>query len=379
MQTPAGRPRGKAPFGRCPSSRAREEGGGQVLAPLRAPPPARAGGAAGGAEGAQVGPRPRPPAPPATRGRPTRLPLAPLLSVTSYVITRADPHASNARSRARPPAAGPAAGAPQPTAPRTKRPGARLPGGGRAVAATRPVPSSEKALLWPVPARKPRASPTASASSNTFHGLLPAREPAAPVAGPRPRPGGSPPERRKFLGAPPPPAPRPVPPRPPPRRAARPPAPMSGWATCDPREPGRLLPPARLARSRGLPPTQRKTATSETSPGRAGQKSRRVPAHRPYLALQRPRSGRAARGAWCVSERARGAVGEGARAGGGGAGRRGCEPRGAGAGPGRPGGRAGGREERSGRRVPGERGGGGGVAAGLFTLCCPARGTARTA
>ncbi|XP_036192531.1 translation initiation factor IF-2-like [Myotis myotis] len=59
--------------------------------------------------------------------------------------------------------------------------------------------------------------------------------------------GRKPSERRKFLG------PSLRPPRARSRRAARRPAPMSGWATCDPREPGRPLLPARLARSRGLP------------------------------------------------------------------------------------------------------------------------------
>lgn len=76
--------------------------------------------------------------------------------------------------------------------------------------------------------------------------------PSSPGAG---RPGGGaaaaagrkPSERRKFLG------PSLRPPRARSRRAARRPAPMSGWATCDPREPGRPLLPAGLARSRGLP------------------------------------------------------------------------------------------------------------------------------
>ncbi|XP_019300606.2 translation initiation factor IF-2-like [Panthera pardus] len=35
-----------------------------------------------------------------------------------------------------------------------------------------------------------------------------------------------------------------------------------------------------------------------------GGEAARVPVHRPYLALGRPRSGRAARGAWCASARA---------------------------------------------------------------------------
>lgn len=197
-----------------------------------------------------MGPRPAASAPPATRGRPTllaaALPLAPFLSVTSYIRTRADQNGSNARCRARPPA-GPDAGAPSPRPPH-EAPGSAASRRGKSRSGGAAGPSSEKALLlWPVPIRKPRASPTASASSNTFHGLPPAREPTAPLAGPRPRLEGSPPRGESSSG------PSRRPPRARSRRAARRPAPMSGWATCDPRAPGRPLLPAGLARSRGLP------------------------------------------------------------------------------------------------------------------------------
>lgn len=181
-----------------------------------------------GAEGAQVGPRPAvPPAPPchsqkADAPSPTRLPLAPFLSVTAYIITRANQNGSDARCP------GPSPGqdwmlAPRAHGPQTRRPGAWL-RAGKGPSVESPRPSPGKALLWPVPVWKPRASQTASASSNTFHGLSPAREPAASAAGPRPGLEGAPLGRRKFLGALPAPAPprlRPLSAPRPPRRAAR--------------------------------------------------------------------------------------------------------------------------------------------------------------
>lgn len=98
------------------------------------------------------------------------------------------------------------------------------------------------------------------------------------------RAGRSPSGEEKVPRGPPSSVPRPAPPRRPPlparrppSRAARQPAPMSGWATCDPRAPGRPLPPTRLARRRGPPLARRKTATPETSPGRAGWGSRPGP------------------------------------------------------------------------------------------------------
>ncbi|XP_078290221.1 uncharacterized protein LOC144613133 [Panthera onca] len=194
--------------------------------------------------------------------------------------------------------------APRARGPRTRRPGARLwGGGGRARAPPRLVPP-----------RRRRRSCRSPSGSRERHKLP--REPAAPEAGPRPGLEGAPPGRRKFLGALPSPAPRPAPPRlqplsarRPPRRAARQPAPMSAWATCDPRAPGGPLPPAGLARRRGPPPplpppAQRKAATPETSPGRAGRGSRPGPRASP-LPCSREATIRAGRAGRVVRERAR--------------------------------------------------------------------------
>lgn len=129
-----------------------------------------------------------------------------------------------------------------------------------------------------------------------------------------------------------------------PRRAARPAAPPARPHQC---QVGQLVTPGdRAVSSRppaspeagGLSRPSGKQRRQKLPRAARGREAARGPAHRPYLALERPRSGRAARGAWCASARARGAVGEGARAGGGGAGRRGAS--GAGRGPG-PAGRAG--------------------------------------
>lgn len=158
--------------------------GGHVRLPLRIPPPPqprkRPGCARRGRGGRTGGSPPSPASRPSRPSRqadapsPTRLPRAPFLSVTSYIITRANQNGSDARCRGLSPRRDQML-APQPTAPRTRRRGARLPGvGGKGPSADSARPSSEKALPWPVPVRKPRASPTASASSNTFHGLAPA-------------------------------------------------------------------------------------------------------------------------------------------------------------------------------------------------------------
>ncbi|CAI9177866.1 unnamed protein product [Rangifer tarandus platyrhynchus] len=321
VSTQARRREGNCTFRPLPEcSRGREGSAEHVRPPGRRPPSSprprwRAGSTRRGRGGRTGGSPPaRPPAPPrhsrkADAPSPTRRPLAPFLSVTSYIITRANQNGSDARCR------GPAPGchwmlAPRAPGPRTRRQSARLRGKGQSAASARP--SSEKALPLPVPVRKPRASQTASASSNTFHGLPPAGEPAAGAAGPRPGLAGAPPGRRKFLRALPSPALRPAPPRlqplsarRPPRRAARRPAPMAGWATYDPRAPGGPLPPVPAPSRSGASPQpggiQRRQKLPRAAPGGGAA---RVPAHRPYLALGRPRAGRAARGAWCASARA---------------------------------------------------------------------------
>nr|XP_012421554.1 PREDICTED: basic proline-rich protein-like [Odobenus rosmarus divergens] len=134
-------------------SRGREGSSGHVRPPSPTPrasspapgSPRVPAAPAGGAEGAQVGPRPAlPPAPPrhstkADAPSPTRLPLAPSLSVTSYIITRANQNGSDARCRGPSPSPGWML-APKARGPRTRHPGARLRGGGRARAPPRLVP-----------------------------------------------------------------------------------------------------------------------------------------------------------------------------------------------------------------------------------------------
>lgn len=169
MQTQARRPRGKAPFGRCPSSRVPEESGGQVPAPTRAPPPARArgrGGRTGGSPPGGLPPRPpaRPPRAAGRRSSPTRLPLAPLLSVTSYITTRADQNGSNARGRARPPA-GPGARGPRPRGPPREAP--------RSAASRRGEGPERRTRLVPPRRRRCRGrSPSGSRERHQLRQLL---------------------------------------------------------------------------------------------------------------------------------------------------------------------------------------------------------------
>lgn len=150
------------------------------------------------------------------------------------------------------------------------------------------------ARSWPVPFRKPRASPTASASSNTMPCLSPAREPPAAGPGPRAALASAPRGRRKFPGTLPSPAPAQ------PRRQH----PCPGVGNLGPLGCARPLLPSELARHpRGSRPgPSGRSATLKKLP-KAG-KPPGVPEHRSYLALRRPRSGRAARGAWCTSARA---------------------------------------------------------------------------
>lgn len=108
------------------------------------------------------------------------LPIAPLLSVASYIIAPADPNGSGARAAG---AARQRCSLPEPEGLPTQLPGE----GGKGP--ERPPRASPRkgARSWPVPFRKPRASPTASASSNTVPCLSPAREPPPRGRGRGPR------------------------------------------------------------------------------------------------------------------------------------------------------------------------------------------------
>lgn len=86
-------------------------------------------------------------------------PLAPLLSVASYIIARADPNGSGARAAG---AAGQRSSSPEPQGLPTQLPR----DGGKARPPAPRVPSRRRSVVVG-PFRKPQASPTASASSNT--------------------------------------------------------------------------------------------------------------------------------------------------------------------------------------------------------------------
>lgn len=375
----------------------REGSSGHVRPSPRAPgPPApstRASGARRGRGGRTGGSRPALPlAPPrhptkADALSPTRLPLAPSLSVTSYIITRANQNGSDARCRGQSPGPGWML-APKARGPRTSRRGARLRGGGRARAPPRLVPPRRRRCSCRSPSGSRERHKLRQLLQTHFmvslqpgSRLLPRRargrgwkEPlwgGESSSGPSPRPHRARPRRASS------PSPRDA------RPAAQPASPRQcqRGQLVTPRAPGGPLPPARLARRRGpspsaptLGPAESGDARNFPGPRRAGE-----PPGSPRIALtllsggHDPGGPRGARGA---RARARGAVGEGARAGGGGAGQRGCERRGRG-GPAR---RAGARraEPAAAAGAGRARRGGGGVAVGLFTHCCPARGTART-
>lgn len=146
------------PLPQC--SGVQEGSGGHVRLPLRTPrplhPSKRPGRARRGRGGRTGGSPPSPASCPSRHSRqadacsPTRLPLAPFLSVTSYIITRANQNGSDARCRGLSPSRDQML-APPAHGPRTRRRGARLPGGGKGPSADSARPYSEKALLWPVP------------------------------------------------------------------------------------------------------------------------------------------------------------------------------------------------------------------------------------
>lgn len=214
------------------------------------------------------------------------LPIAPLLSVASYIIAPADPNGSGARAAG---AARQRCSLPEPEGLPTQ-----LPGEGRKAPSARPARPLAKAL-------DRGRSPSGSRERHQLRQLLqtpcPAlSSPGAAAVGPGPRAAlaSAPRGRRKFPGT------LPSPARP--SRAAS--TGSLAWATWDPRL--RATPAvgrASTAASAGISPrAQRKIgSTIKTSPNREAS---RVPEHRSYLALGRPRSGRAARGAWCTSARA---------------------------------------------------------------------------
>nr|XP_054516060.1 translation initiation factor IF-2-like [Pan troglodytes] len=210
-------------------------------------------------------------------------------------------------------AAGSRCSRPEPAAPKLGA-GARGCRRGKGPSADSGRPSSAEAPLLPVPIRKPRASQTASASSNTFHGLPPAREPLLPrrgrgqdwkaplwgresSSGPSPCPPGARPRRASS----------PFP------RAASPAAPPTGPHRGQVRQlvtPGRQAAPSRppgSPGSRGLPPGPAENSHARNFPGprRAGK-----PPGSPRIALtllsrgHDPGGPRGARGA---RARARGA------------------------------------------------------------------------
>nr|XP_054359304.1 translation initiation factor IF-2-like [Pongo pygmaeus] len=207
-------------------------------------------------------------------------------------------------------AAGSRCSRPEPASPKLGA-GARGCRRGKGPSADSGRPSSAEAPLLPVPIRKPRASQTASASSNTFHGLPPAREPLLPRRG-RGQDWKAPLWGRESSSGP-----SPCPPAARPRRAsspfpraASPAAPPTGPHRGQVRQlvtPGRQAAPSRplgSPGSRGLPPAPRKTATPETSLGRVGRGSRLDPRASP-LPCSREATIRAGRAGRVVRERAR--------------------------------------------------------------------------
>lgn len=303
-------------------------------------PPARGQHPQGARRAHRWVPAARPPAPPrhsrkAGAPSPTRRPLAPFLSVTSYIITRANRNGSGARGR------GPVPGrrwvpAPRAPGPRARRRSARLRGEGQSAASARP--SSQKALPLPGPRQEAASVTNCVSFFKHVSRAPPAGEP--PLGQPGRGPGWlEPPRGGESCSGP----GRAAPPGP--RRAARPDGRLGnlgppGRAAAPP--PGRPGPPA-LGRLRPRP-AGRGDAGNFPGPRRAGRPpgSRRI-ALTSLSGGHEPGGPRGARGA---RARARGEAAEGARAGGGGAG-----PQGAG-------GAAGGRP--AGGRAESRAGGGGG-------------------
>lgn len=209
-------------------------------------------------------------------------PLAPLLSVASYIIARADPNGSGARAAG---AAGQRCSSPEPEGLPTQlprdgkkgptRPLAKALGCGRSPSGSRERHQLRQLLQTPCPVSlqprsRHRGARAASRAGRRVSGedKVPGDPPVARSAQPRhphPCPGVG------NLGPP----------------AAR-----------DPSSP--LI--SQGSRGESSPGPSGRTAALESSQSREATPG--VPEHRSYLALGRPRSGRAARGAWCTSARA---------------------------------------------------------------------------
>ncbi|XP_042095013.1 collagen alpha-1(I) chain-like [Ovis aries] len=290
--------KGHTPGARNVSTRARRRGGNGTFRPLpecprgrqgsaehvrprgRRPPssprspPARGQHPQGARRAHRWVPAARPPAPPrhsrkAGAPSPTRRPLAPFLSVTSYIITRANRNGSGARGR------GPVPGrrwvpAPRAPGPRARRRSARLRGEGQSAASARP--SSQKALPLPGPRQEAASVTNCVSFFKHVSRAPPAGEP--PLGQPGRGPGWlEPPRGGESCSGP----GRAAPPGP--RRAARPDGRLGnlgppGRAAAPP--PGRPGPPA-LGRLRPRP-AGRGDAGNFPGPRRAGRPpgSRRI-------------------------------------------------------------------------------------------------------
>ncbi|XP_072828503.1 uncharacterized protein [Vicugna pacos] len=265
-----------ARFGRCPRvPRARRGAASTSVHPAAATPPLASwprtarGRHPQGARRVHrwVPARPGLPPLPAPRGRPTRRPLAPFLSVTSYIITRANQNGSDARCR------GPAPGrhwmlASQAPGPPTRRRDARLRAG---EGPERRLGSSllgEGAAAAAAGPRQEAASVTNCVSFFEHVSWAPSSQGAGcSRGGAAARAGGSPSREEKVPPGPPLVRAAPGPAAPPaPLRAT--PARMAGWATCDPRAPGGPLLPADGG---CLPLMERKAAQMSICPFGDGQ------------------------------------------------------------------------------------------------------------
>lgn len=213
------------------------------------------------------------------------LPIAPLLSVASYIIAPADPNGSGARAAR---AARQRCSLPEPEGLPTQLPGE----GGKAPSA-RPARPLAKAL-------DRGRSPSGSRERHQLRQLLQTPCPVSLQPGSRRRGAGAAGRAGKRASGE-----EKVPGDPPVARPAQPRRqhPCPGVGNLGPpaaRDPAAL--PARTAPAGISPWAQRKIShAKKTSQSREASG---VPEHRSYLALGRPRSGRAARGAWCTSARA---------------------------------------------------------------------------
>lgn len=213
-------------------------------------------------------------------------PLAPLLSVASYIIARADPNGSGARAAG---AAGQRCSSPEPEGLPTQLP--RDGGKGPSACPTRPL---AKALGC-------GRSPSGSRERHQLRQLL--QTPCPVSLQPRSRHRGARAAGRagrRVSGE------DKVPGDPPVARSAQPrhPHPCPGVGNLGPpaaRDPSSPL-SSQGSRGESSPGPSGRTTALESSQSREATPG--VPEHRSYLALGRPRSGRAARGAWCTSARA---------------------------------------------------------------------------